>query len=259
MKRKSLASAAGATGPNSSGRRPFDHNRRRLAQASDLGGVCFRLVLTDEDESVGHTPEDSFGGKIEAAGERSGVIVEAAAVRGIDAGYARTRCPQQCADDPRVGAALGAVAVQDIGIERTDFLHQPQGGREVRRRQLPAHRRTFEAEGKEGRHFGDDLFRERRANRGVADDADRVAGAGLSLGEVADVAKQAADWRAEAVYDLQRPGVGRRSAGAGHQSMRIVQPHGSEKPLTHVECIARSHRVGQRKSRRRRRRRRRCG
>ena len=117
MKRKSRASAAATTGSNSLRLEPVEDDGGRPDGRTDLGGVGVGLELADEDEGIGHPPEHALGGKIDAARRRFRVVVQAAAVGRVDAGYARTRCPQESADGPRVGAAFGAVGMQDIGIE----------------------------------------------------------------------------------------------------------------------------------------------
>ena len=96
---------------------PVGDDGRRPDGRPDLGGVGVGLELADEDEGVGHPLEHALGGEIDAARRRFRVVVQAAAVGSVDAGYARTRCPQESADRPRVGAALGAVGMQDVGIE----------------------------------------------------------------------------------------------------------------------------------------------
>ena len=104
----------------------------------------------------------------------------------VDAGYARTRCPQERADHPGIGAALGAVRMQDVGIEGAHLPRQAEGRGDIGRRDLPAHRDAPKAKCKLRRDPGEELFLVSAAGGRIADHADRMAGTRLCRGEVAE-------------------------------------------------------------------------
>ncbi len=147
------------------------------------------------------------------------------AMRRIDAnGVVRAR-PQ-----PHIGAGLGAVAVQHVGSELPDHAHQIDPDHEVGSPGFAADRNASNAEF-EAR--GD--FRQRRlgalaAGEAVRDDADMVAALDLAVGEIQDMAENAADRGAHCVQDAKR----------------LVGRHGSEPAFADEDSIARAERGAER-------------
>jgi len=120
----------------------------------------------------------------------------------IDAGD-RPLSPEPGRDQPAIGAALGAMAVQDVGADLGEmFQHVPHCD-EIAQGNAATHRDAGGAEREPGGDGGDDLGFEPTAGQGVADDADIVTGSGLSIDQIDDVAEDAADRGANDVDDLQ--------------------------------------------------------
>ena len=169
---------------------------------ADLAAIGLGLVGADVDEPVGDALEQPLDGEIDAALERPLVVVQAAAMRAVDAGD-RPPAAEPGADQPAVDAALGAVAVHHVGLERAEVAHQLAHGAQIGGRDLPAHGKSRRAEREPRRDRGDQLVLEGAAVERIADDADRVAGLRLGAGEIDDVAEDAADRRADDVDDAE--------------------------------------------------------
>ena len=95
-------------------------------------------------------------------------------------------------------------------------LRQQQG---VGRMRLAADGDAMHAERKAWLHVGERRLRALAAGEAVGQDADLMAALDLPLGEIEDVAKDAADRRAHGVQDSQRVG-GNRSHGPEPPSRR---------------------------------------
>ncbi len=174
-----------------------------LLRYPDLGGEGFCLVAADEDEAVGHPFHDPFEAEKDLPGRRTGVVVQASAVRTVDAGHALTRDPREGADRPSIDAALGAVRMDDVGIESADAAIEPYQRDDVGRRDLALHRDTLQAEAEIGQDLLEQFVLARAARRGVADDSDLMPGGGLCADEIADMAEETPDRRPEAVHDAK--------------------------------------------------------
>ncbi len=85
------------------------------------------------------------------------------------------------------------MGVQDVGIERANLAQHAPGRGEVGGGDLAAHRKALEAERQRRHQLVEEAFLILAAGRGVADDADRVAVAGLLAREVGDMAEESAD------------------------------------------------------------------
>ena len=97
------------------------------------------------DEGVGHPLQHALDPEIEHAFERAFVEVEAAAMGGVDAGD-RPPPSEPGRDQAAIGAALGAMAVQDVGADLGEmFQHMPHGD-EIAQRNAAMHRETGGAE-----------------------------------------------------------------------------------------------------------------
>ena len=89
--------------------------------------------------------------------------------------------------------------MQDVGIEGAHLPHGAEGRCDIGRRDLTAHREAADAKREARRDAREELLLVGAAGGRIADDADRVAGFRLLFGEIADVAEDAADRRAEAM------------------------------------------------------------
>ena len=154
------------------------------------------------DEGVGHPLQHALDPEIEHAFERAFVEVEAAAMGGVDAGD-RPLSPEPGRDHPAIGAALGAMAVQNVEADLGEMFQNVTHRDEIAQRNAATHRDAAGAERESGRDGGDDLVFELAAGQGVADDADIVTGSGLCVDQIDDVAEDAADRGANDVNDLQ--------------------------------------------------------
>ena len=110
------------------------------------------------------------------------------------------------AGKPRVGAALGAMAVDHVGADLGGAPCDMRGRPHVAEPDLPAHRDTREAEREVGRQFREHRFGARAAGRRIGDQPDAVSARGLSAREIDHVAEQAADRGAQHVQNLQASG-----------------------------------------------------
>ena len=112
---------------------------------ADLLAVDLGLVGADMDEGVGHPLQHALDAEIEHAFERALVVMQAAAMGRIDAGD-RPPPAEPCGDQPPVGAALGAMAMQDIGNDLAEMLEHPAHRHEVAQRDAAPHRKARGAE-----------------------------------------------------------------------------------------------------------------
>src|SRR5204863_9609904 len=90
-----------------------------------------------EQEKIGAAREPAFKVEIEPSERGGGDVMQAAAMRRIDAKRAGR-------GEPRIGAALGAVAVDDIGFAFTRPCRDQAVGSEIGRAEMPAHRRAMD-------------------------------------------------------------------------------------------------------------------
>ncbi len=119
-------------------------------------------------------------------------------MRGVDADRAGV------ARQARIGAALGAVAVQHIGAAVARALGDVGHRLHVAPGEVAAHRDAGEAELQLRRQRRERRIGARPAGGRVGDDADLMAALGLSAGEIEHVAEQAADGGAHDVNDPER-------------------------------------------------------
>ncbi len=154
------------------------------------------------DEGVGHPLQHALDAEIEHAFERAFIVVEAAAMGCVDAGD-RPPPPEPGCDQAAIGAALGAMAVQDVGADFGEMLQHVPHGDEIAQRNAAMHGEAGGAKRELGGDGGDDLVFETAAGQGVADDPDIVAGLGLGIHEIDDMPEDAADRGTNDVDDLQ--------------------------------------------------------
>lgn len=120
-------------------------------------------------------------------------------MRGVDADGVVGAPPH--ADE---GAGLGAVAVQDVGLERGDQAPHAEPHQEIVRRRFAADRYPMHAELQPWREFGQRLVGAFAAGEAVSEDPDMMAAIDLAVGDVEDVTEDAADRGAHGVQDSKR-------------------------------------------------------
>jgi hypothetical protein len=106
--------------------------------------------------------------------------------------------------EPRIGAPLGAVAVQDIEVEFGGKPRDLAEGAPVSEADIALHGNPRDAERAivdEAAHLGADLI---AAALRVADDAYFAAELRLAHGQIVHMAEQAADRRAQTMQDAKR-------------------------------------------------------
>src|SRR6266853_487166 len=118
--------------------------------------------------------------------------MQSAAMGGVDA---RDRPPpaEPGRDQAPIGAAFRPMAVEDVRGELRKMREHAANRGVVGERNVAAHWKSRGAESEPRRRFGDDVVLEPSAGRGIADNADLVAGIGLGLGKIDDMPEYAAD------------------------------------------------------------------
>ena len=174
-----------------------------------------------EDETVGERCQPALGVDVDAPGDGGGRMMQAAAMRGVEGADALGLPLERARRKPRIGAALGAVAMQDIDVEAGGKALQPAVGREVAGADLPGHGAARHAERAEIRQARKRARRILPAGLGVADDADLKPKLGLALHQIVDVPEQASDRRPQAMENTERGGHGAANSGLGGGSPRF--------------------------------------
>ena len=108
------------------------------------------------------------------------------------------------------GAGLGAVAVQHVRLQFADHALESGPHQKITRQRLAANGRAVNAELELGSDFRQRLLGAFAAGEAVGDDADVMAAVGLAVGEIEDMAENAADRRARGVQDTKRLTVNER-------------------------------------------------
>src|SRR5262249_57360852 len=155
-----------------------------------LGAERVAAVGALEQEQVGAVDQRTLGTEIEEPSWRAPAIVEAATVRRIGAdrpppwhtsggggkdGHAR---------QAGIGAALGAVAVHDMGRDRCGAAPYMHEGRNIARPDVPAHGYASNAKREVAPKRREHRPRLRTAGRGVGNKADPVAARSLTAREI---------------------------------------------------------------------------
>ena len=104
------------------------------------------------------------------------------------------------------------MTMEDVGAERRKVRKNAANRCEIGERDLPPHGKSGRPQRQPRRRLGDDIVLEGAAGRGIANNADFMAGGGLSVGEIDDMAEYAADRRADDMDDAKPR---RRRAGGG--------------------------------------------
>jgi hypothetical protein len=105
--------------------------------------------------------------------------------------------------ETRIRAALGAMAMQDVEIERAcDFRNRTDGG-DIAKARLAAHRNERKAQLELGRNRGEASLRQAIGRIAIRDDADEVPTLRLLKREIVDMPEQPADRRAHDVEDAK--------------------------------------------------------
>ena len=108
------------------------------------------------------------------------------------------------------GAGLGAVAVQHVRLQFADHALESGPHQKIARQRLTANGRAVNAELETWGDFRQRLLGAFAAGEAVGDDADVMAAVGLAVGEIEDMAENAADRRARGVQDPKRLTVNER-------------------------------------------------
>jgi len=85
---------------------------------------------------------------------------------------------------------------------------------EIGERDVPPHGKSRRPECQPRRHLGDDIVLKAPAGRGIADDANFMAGRRLGVGEIDDVAEYATDRRTDDMDERSRAGGALGAPGA---------------------------------------------
>ena len=180
---------------------------------------------------VGDALHLAFDPEEEAAGGCALVVVEAAAMRRIEAGDRPPRALEQGAENAGIDPALGAVAMQDVGTHVPYQRERPPRRSGIAQPDMALHGCSPDAERQARFHGREQFLFEGTAGGGIADDADFVAGGHLRVGEIAHVAEDAADRRSEAMDDAQGRSRSRRFLGRAWVGVRkCVRAHRSCRP-----------------------------
>ncbi len=155
-----------------------------------------------EQEDVGALGEDRLGGHVEAVHDGAGLVVEAAAVGRVGADRAAVEAGRE--RQPSIGAALRAVAVEDVRRQAAIGAVEGIERRGVERVRVAPHRHAGDAEREPRPELVEGLGGALAAGRGIAEDADVEAARDLRPGDVDDMAEQAADRGPEDVQDAKR-------------------------------------------------------
>ena len=109
------------------------HHARKRLRFADLGLEHVAAVGAFEQEQVGPAHEQPLGNKVEKARRRAPGIMQAAAMRRVDADARARRCK------PRIGSALGAVTVHHIRSDGASAGSDMHAGRNITKSDVPAH------------------------------------------------------------------------------------------------------------------------
>ncbi len=187
-----------------------DAAHHALGRADDaLIGVAGKCAL--EQEQVGRIHQRALEPRVELALEGVEGIMQRAAMRGVDADGVVGAPPH--ADE---GAGLGAVAVHHVGLERGDQAPHAKPHQDIVGRWLAADRYSVHAELQPRCELGKRLVGAFAAGQAVGENADMMAAIDLAVGDVEDVAENAADRSTHGVQDAKRP-VGR----GGHDQNQL--------------------------------------
>ena len=162
------------------------HDAHQRARRADLGGEHVAAIAALEQEQLGAPHQRLFEREIEEPDRRRAAVVQAAAMRRVDAnGPAATQ--------PRISAALGAMTVQHVDI---GFARAPCDMalcRQIAQAGMPAHGYTGKSQRELRRQSRKRRIRTRAAGRGVRHDAHLMAARGLRARKIDHVTKQTAD------------------------------------------------------------------
>ena len=114
----------------------------------------------------------------------------------------------------RIGAALGAVAVHDIGLEIRQAARNTHERGNVGGVGQTVHRGPHHAEREMWREVAEDLVGARAARAGIDDEPDAMAAFDLLAREIDHMPKQAAERRPQDMDDLEA-----RRCGNGHENL----------------------------------------
>src|SRR5271167_1674258 len=108
--------------------------------------------------------------------------------------------------------------MQHIRLHRPDHAHELHPDHEIARPWLAADRNPVHPERQTRRDFGKRLVGALAAGQAVGDNADLVPALGLSVGEIEDMTKNAADRRTHGMQNAKRLNGGRGHVRTGVRS-----------------------------------------
>ena len=153
-----------------------------------------------EDVGVGDGADGVLDRAEEAADQRARLVVEHAAMRGVE----RHPVAASEARQPGMYAALGAVPVQHVDLERVGQPPHPERRGDVAHPHGPRHREIIGAERDRRGELTQPLPGQCVRGQAVGDHAHLVAAPRQLLGEVVDVPEQPAHRRAQDLHDTER-------------------------------------------------------
>ena len=118
---------------------PVVDNARTCFRVTDLAFVGCGFIVGHKDQPVGQAAKEPFQRVVDPAFEAIGIIVQAAAMRAIDAGGFLAAQAQNAADQARIGATFCPVSMQDVGFQVPDVLVKGNSCRQILYGQLTLH------------------------------------------------------------------------------------------------------------------------
>ena len=195
------------------------HDAHHGARRADLGAEQVGDVAAFEQEEIGAPVQDPLDGAIKAAADGAGTIDQRAAVGRIGADRMA-----EIRHQARQRRALGAVAVQDVGLKRRNPARDAVQRVNVARIELARNGGRARSRGQAGRKLGKNGFGARAARGAVDEQTDLMPAPGLALHQIDHMPEQAAERGAQDVQDFQarraRSALRMRRRGERHVGRR---------------------------------------
>ena len=209
---------------------------RCAGRRADLGRIARGCIAALEHDRIGVARELPLEAHVDASRRGRGVIVQAAAVRRVAAHDRLAGALHGAGNEARVGAALGAVAVDDVEVELERPLRDGAQGGDVAQAELAAHGHPQKTKSQVRRQPFEAILGESVGGGRIAHDADPVAAPGLLQAQVADMAEEPAHRRAQAMQDakpLPRRSLGDGTLRASARRRRACRRAGQRSPVEH--------------------------
>lgn len=173
----------------------------RTIRYTDLCAIGPRGVGALEQQTLRRASQIALGGHEKLAFQGRGRIMQAAAVGGIERSDGQP-APAQCpGGQARVGAPLGAVAVNDIGTRCMSHVADLADGCHVTAPDLAGHGNPAKTQRQIGRQRSQAIVRQRIAAGRIADEANSVTAVGLLADQIPHMTEETADRRTQAMKD----------------------------------------------------------